>query len=370
MNSKNILFIAPIPPPINGQSKASIILLNSLNVYYKVLLVNLSKDSLSSGKITRNRLFQIIIILAKVYKNRNNNNIIYLSVAESFLGNLRDLFIYIICTKSKKKIFIHLLGGSGLKILLQKKSLLSFLNKYFLKQIAGIIVESENNAKIFNNFLPLNKVHIIPNFSEDYLFANNEEIISKFHNINKIQILFLSNLIYGKGYNELIVAYLSMPPDLQDHFVIKFVGGFENESEEKIFLKKIKLNKSLFYLGKFIDGLEKRNLYMKSHIFCLPTYYPYEGQPISILEAYATGCYVITTNHGGISNIFENKINGYLVEKKSISSLIESFSYIINNKNKLLSTSIINNKIALNNYRTNIYENKINQLFNNHLSNT
>ena len=333
MNSKNILFIAPIPPPINGQSKASLILLNSLNINFKTLVVNLSKDSLSSGKITRNRLVEIISILTKVYKNRKNNNIIYLSVAESFLGNLRDLFIYIICKKSKKNLYIHLLGGSGLKAILQKKSLLSYLNKYFLKQIAGIIVESENNAIIFTNFLPLNKVHIIPNFSEDYLFANNEEIISKFKNINKIQVLFLSNLIYGKGYNELIDAFLFMPPELQDHFVIKFVGGFENQSEETIFLEKIKRNKSLSYLGNFIDGLEKRKLYMESHIFCLPTYYPYEGQPISILEAYATGCYVITTNHGGISNIFENKINGYLVKKKSISSLIESISYVIKNKN-------------------------------------
>ena len=154
MNSKNILFIAPIPPPINGQSKASLILLNSLNINFKTLVVNLSKDSLSSGKITRNRLVEIISILTKVYKNRKNNNIIYLSVAESFLGNLRDLFIYIICKKSKKNLYIHLLGGSGLKAILQKKSLLSYLNKYFLKQIAGIIVESENNAIIFTNFLP------------------------------------------------------------------------------------------------------------------------------------------------------------------------------------------------------------------------
>jgi glycosyltransferase involved in cell wall biosynthesis len=89
-------------------------------------------------------------------------------------------------------------------------------------------------------------------------------------------------------------------------------------------LNKIADNEELKYLGKFIDGVEKRKLYCESHIFCLPTYYPFEGQPISILEGYATGCAVITSNHSGIPFIFKDEKNGFMVEKKSVSSLTES----------------------------------------------
>jgi glycosyltransferase involved in cell wall biosynthesis len=53
-----------------------------------------------------------------------------------------------------------------------------------------------------------------------------------------------------------------------------------------------------------VDGPGKKNLFSEAHIFCLPTYYPYEGQPIAILEAFASGCVVITTNHSGISDFF------------------------------------------------------------------
>ena len=66
-----------------------------------------------------------------------------------------------------------------------------------------------------------------------------------------------------------------------------------------------------------MNGTQKKDLYSNAHIFCLPTYYPWEGQPFCILEAYAAGCVVITTNHSGISQVFKDGINGIEVEKKS-----------------------------------------------------
>ena len=71
-----------------------------------------------------------------------------------------------------------------------------------------------------------------------------------------------------------------------------------------------------------MTGEKKRRLFAEAHVFCLPTYYSYyEGQPISILEAYASGCVVITTDHGGICDIFKDKINGFRVEKRSCLSI-------------------------------------------------
>jgi glycosyltransferase involved in cell wall biosynthesis len=66
-----------------------------------------------------------------------------------------------------------------------------------------------------------------------------------------------------------------------------------------------------------VHGARKQELLREAHVFCLPTYYPYEGQPISILEAYASGCAVITTDHSGIFDIFADGVNGYAVPKQS-----------------------------------------------------
>ena len=117
-----ILFIAPIPPPINGQSKASKVLLDILQQEkHNVCVVNLSKNSLKNGFNSIRRVFDIFTILVEVWKKRKNNHVIYLSLAESFFGNLRDLFVYVICYKSRHKIFIHMLGGAGMKKILEGK---------------------------------------------------------------------------------------------------------------------------------------------------------------------------------------------------------------------------------------------------------
>ena len=75
-------------------------------------------------------VFHIFNILIQVFKNRNGNDIIYLSLAESFFGNLRDLFIYGICYKSRHKIFVHMLGGAGMKEILSGSGIQKKINVF------------------------------------------------------------------------------------------------------------------------------------------------------------------------------------------------------------------------------------------------
>ncbi|MBB4806185.1 glycosyltransferase involved in cell wall biosynthesis [Chryseobacterium defluvii] len=358
-----ILFIAPVPPPVNGQSKASKVLLDALIDKHEVEIVNLSKSSLKNGANSFGRLFEIIGILKEVNRKKSNNDIIYISLAESFAGNMRDLAIYNLCKKDLHKTFIHMLGGAGMKEILSNEGWQKNINSGFMKKLAGVIVEGPVNYETFKKAVPEEKIHIVPNFAEDFLFVTDEEIKGKFENLEPIQLLYLSNLIPGKGYDELADAYLSLSPEEQAQIKISFVGGFESEESEKKFLKKIDGNTGFKYLGKFIDGEEKRKLYCQSHVFCLPTYYPFEGQPISILEGYATGCVVITSNHSGIPYIFKDKVNGLMVEKKSVTSLNNALKGLISEKENLMKIAIHNRNEALEKYRTGIYQDKILKLF-------
>lgn len=359
-----ILFIAPIPPPINGQSKASKVLLDELVKNNNVKVVNLSKSSLKNGVNSFGRFFEIFEILKEVRKKRKDNDIIYLSLAESFAGNMRDLAIYNLCKKDLSKTYIHMLGGAGMKEILSGTGWQKKINARFINQLAGVIVEGPINYESFKRVIPEDKIHIVPNFAEDFLFVSDEEIENKFQDKEPIQLLYLSNLIPGKGYNELADAYLLLEKEEQKQINISFVGGFENEESETHFLDKINKNLGFKYLGKFIDGEEKRKLYCKSHVFCLPTYYPFEGQPISILEGYATGCVVITSNHSGIPFIFEDNKNGFIVEKKSVPSLVAALKKLISEKENLKKIAFHNRDEALEKYRTSIYQQKIMKIFN------
>jgi glycosyltransferase involved in cell wall biosynthesis len=358
-----ILYIAAVYPVISGQARASKTLMDALQEEkHEVELINLGKESLKHGVDSYSRLITIIKVLFQVWKKRRNNDIIYLSLAESFFGNMRDLAICALCFNSRHKIFVHMLGGTGMRTILSGNGIQQKINKFFLSKIGGVVIEGEMNLEAFKRVISEDKIHIIPNFAEDYLFVDSKEIEAKFKNYDSIQILFLSNLIPGKGYEELADAFISLPEEIKSKVNIVYVGGFESEESEKVFLDKIKDESRISFLG-YIDGDKKRELLSQSQVFCLPTYYPFEGQPFSIFEAYAAGCVVITSYHSGIPYVFADKRNGFVVEKKSVPSIQKAIENLITQKESLIDIALNNRKEADEKYRVSIFRKSFLDLF-------
>ena len=77
---------------------------------------------------------------------------------------------------------------------------------------------------------------------------------------------------------------------------------FRDNIERERFISEIKDFKNINYQG-IVKGKGKE-IYFMNLIFYF-TYDFFEGQPLSILEAYASGCIVLTTKKPGIKDIFE-----------------------------------------------------------------
>lgn len=58
--------------------------------------------------------------------------------------------------------------------------LLKKINKFFISKLAGVIVLGESHIEIFESLIEKNKISIIPNFAEDYLFVNKNDISAHF----------------------------------------------------------------------------------------------------------------------------------------------------------------------------------------------
>jgi glycosyltransferase involved in cell wall biosynthesis len=127
-------------------------------------------------------------------------------------------------------------------------------------------------------------------------------------------------------------------------------------------LRRIAGEPRLSYLGPFIAGEEKKALYAKSQVFCLPTYYPYEGQPISILEAYATGCVVVATEHSGVPDVFRDGVNGFAVEARSADSIRQALERIARDPQRLVDIAVGNCQAAYQQYRTAAYQSALTEI--------
>lgn len=314
-----ILYIAPLPPPVTGHSLAAKILLDELVKDHRVEVINLSKQGFKQGVDSIKRIFQVFAIIRAVFRGKNDCDVIYLTISESIAGNFKDLFIYLVCFNKLHRMVIHLHGGSIKKNIFDKYRSLRVINTFFIRRLAAVIVLGESHLGIFSNLIDSKKIHVISNFAEDYLFVSQDEIKEKFEQTLPLRILFMSNLIEGKGYNELLDAFLGLRDDLKRIVRVDFAGDFESESQKDEFLIRIVPHKEIQYHGT-VSGSEKKFLFANAHVFCLPTSLN-EGQPISILEAYASGCVVITTDQGGIRDIFTDGINGYEVLKNSADSI-------------------------------------------------
>jgi len=356
-----VLIIAPFPPPFNGNTLPVLKIYETLKQEInEVDRIDLNKKELTSGKLSIGRVSQIFGVFSKAFKLRKKADVIYFSITESFLGNIKDLIIYLILYRKRNKIFIHMLGGAGMKrILSRKNNLMASFNKFFISKLGGVIVEGETQKEFFGKVIDPNKVHVINNFAEDFLFIDDRLLDRKFQNTQPLKVLYLSNFLFGKGYDELLKGYISMPEALRKNIEIDFAGSFDNKDNEQAFLRTIKGYENIKFHGR-VSGEQKKKLYHNAHVFCMPTYYPFEGQPFCILEAYASGCVVVVTNHSGIFDIFQPMKNGFEVQKQSISSVEKVLTMILEtDKEKLLDIGRYNKKTALEKHTLDSYIKKV-----------
>lgn len=358
----NILFIAPLPPPMTGNALPIKVLHDTIKGEALIDIINLSKKNHRSGFDSLGRILQIINVAFQVLRRKSSKDVIYLTLAESFAGNIRDLLIYCICQRKLNRTVVHMLGGAGMsKILSNPSNLLFKINKYFLSRVGAIVVEGKPQFDTFARVADPAKIHIITNFAEDFMFSTEMEINKKFQTTTPLKILFLSNLLPGKGHFELIEAFKKLEEG-QQQIILSIAGKTVSSEDEKKLSIKIKGQENIRYIGP-VYGEEKRKIFAESHIFCLPTYYPYEGQPFVIAEAYAAGCVVITTNHSGINYIFSDMLNGFQVKKQSIDDLKRLLVTVPNDINLLRKIALYNFDQAKREYTSQRYTTKMKEVF-------
>ncbi len=318
-----VLFIATLPPPVTGQSVASQALLEQLNEDgHMVCTINLSKNTFRQGVSSLSRIVEVLGLIWRTFKAGRDFDAVYLTTSESLAGNLKDMLLLTAIGRLRSRTWLHLHGGAGMrKLLAIRTDWVGRLNYFFLKRVAGVIVLGDRLTSIFDGYVEAERIRVVKNFAADNLFLDERLTADKWSDSSILRVLFLSNLLEGKGHSDLLKAIRKLTPEMRSRFFFDFAGGFESVVDEALFKSEIADLPKVKYHG-VVHGEVKQSLLAKAHIFCLPTFYPYEGQPISILEAYASGCIVLTTDHSGIFDIFTPGKNGWEIRPRCPESIV------------------------------------------------
>lgn len=130
------------------------------------------------------------------------------------------------------------------------------------------------------------------------------------------KILFLGRLCKEKGVGELLTVMPKLHKQYPD--VRLYLGGIWEDQALKA--RAVSLRECVTDLG-WIGGAEKQRYLQECDIFVLPSYF--EGQPVSVLEAMANACGIVTTKTGGIPDMIIEEETGLYAAAKDTKTLEE-----------------------------------------------
>ena len=261
----------------------------------------------------------------------------------------------------------------GLGIIFKSNKLKLRLIKFLLIPILKYIFQNKNYLILFQNdddkefFIKLNltlknKIRLTKGSGVD---------ISKFKKTveppEPIVVTFASRLIYDKGITFFIAAAKKL---IQKKINIKFlVAGSIDEGNPNSICKETieqwKKIKEITFLGDVPNMCE---VYERSHIICLPSFYG-EGLPKVLIEAASCGRAIITTDHPGCRDAVIKNKTGILIPIKDSEKLADQIEYLSLNHNLRKSMGVEGRRLAESQFSINLVVEKHMKIYDEILNN-
>ena len=237
------------------------------------------------------------------------------------LGSYRDIRVAKLCKQNGIKSIMHCRYGC-------------ITEDYQAKGIVGILLRK--SMSLFDQIWVLdsrsyNTLRTIPSLANKvYLTPNSIEVNEPLDLAPKEykRVAFIGNLIPTKGLFELVEACTRTDVQLD-------IGPGTDDVVAKVKeLAGDKLDNSIFIHGK-LPNSEAVKFMHEVDIVALPTYYPWEAFPISIIEAMSLTKMVISCPRAAVKDILtdlDGNPCGMLVSPKSSDAIVEAIGWLQSHK--------------------------------------
>ena len=204
---------------------------------------------------------------------------------------------------------------------------------FFAKRLDLLICISKAQSEIYkkNGFKKVNVVYNPMQFSQT-------QFISK----PKKQILYAGRLTPGKGVNLLFEALPRVFKKLKGLEILIAGEGFL-KNDLKTFAQKFSFAKNIEFLGQ-VEHNKLLRIYSDSLLTIVPSIWPEPFGRVA-LESIRQGTPVVATNRGGLKEIIDDSITGYITQMDA-KALSKDIIRAVNN-NSMLRKNIRNNFQAI-----------------------
>ena len=353
-----ILFVLHFPPPVHGSSivglqiKESKIVNETFNCTYINLGTSLTIDEI--GKHLFVKIFRYLSILLQLIRSVifNRPDLCYITISAKRNPFYKDASLALFVKLFGIKVIYHF-HNKGVS-LRQDKSLDNLLYRMVFKN-SDVILLSKYLYPDIKKYVLNEHIYYCPNG-----IPNLEISQIKKGGRNEVELLFLSNLIESKGvYVLLEVCKLLQRKKL--FFQCTIVGDIGDISEQQLQqkLQKMNLIKYVKYAGKKF-GKEKDEVFANSDILIHPTLN--DCFPLVLLEAMQYSLPIVSTFEGGIPDIIEEDVTGFMVPHKNVKVLADKLELLIINPDLRIKFGTAGRKKFEREFTLEIFENRMKKI--------
>lgn len=317
---KGVCIVSPFPPPYGGmaiQAQKFVSLLKGSG--YRVIPVrtnaNFPKYMTFLARIKGVRtLISLLLCLNNLNRALHQVELVY------FLTGFFNFFFWVtypalvLIKLRRKKVILSAHGGAA-KLFLEKYGL--FL-KPILKRVDIFTTPSGFLADAFKKVLNI-EAQIIPNIIGLDQFRFRER------RFFRPKLLVTRSL--EKIYNvETVIKAFKIVNDYFSESTLGIVGDGSDREKLKKLASRLGLSNCIKFYGR-VNNADIQKIYEEYDIFVNAS--NVDNLPISILEAFACGLPVVSTNAGGIPYLVENEVTGLLVEMEDFKGLANKVTKLV-----------------------------------------
>jgi glycosyltransferase involved in cell wall biosynthesis len=319
-----LLAILQLPPPLHGASLMNEMVVESteirrryrmevLPLRYARSLQDIGRPSLRKALMMGAQWLQVV---HRALFRRPD--IIYYTIAPTGWALIRDLCYISVFKLARIRVVYHIHGG-GIARSAQDPLLRTWLRWAFDREV--VIHLSQSLMTELAGLASFEQCRILPNGVKKPRHEPSRGAR------NRNAILFCSNMMTQKGPLVLVEA-LGILARRGVPFVAEFAGPAVTPEFESTFwdaCRMLGLSEHVRWNGAKY-GQDKAELFSSSSVLAFPTLL-HEGVPLVILEAMSYGLPSIASNQGGIPDVVEDGVTGFLVppgDPEMLASRLES----------------------------------------------
>ncbi|MEE2752841.1 MAG: glycosyltransferase family 4 protein [Candidatus Latescibacterota bacterium] len=326
---KSLCFVGALPPPLHGQTVYTEMVLRSSELRERFDLLHLNtSDHRDLAQVGRLDLVNVYIGIKNVIQLccflwQRKVGVLYVPVSQNALAYLRDFLFLSLGRLFGTTIVIHIHGGYFWEFYRETNLAMRWIIRLSCSWVSRAIVLGEKFRPLLKDLVPSERVCVVSNGISIRTKKSGRKISES---REEIWVTYLGNLMKAKGVLDIIQATTYFV-DRAPAFRLKLAGPWfldsEREEAEALLAANPLVRERTDFLG-IVGPEDKDDLLRQSDIFVFPTQYPFEGQPLVLLEALAAGLPVVTTDHGCIPETIIHGENGFLVEKEDPHAIADS----------------------------------------------